>query len=80
MTSSEITGDAFTNMINFSGAADLKKATLTYLASKLPEKYLDDLRKTFIFIDSNGDGRIERSEFKTALQRVGADFSETEIN
>jgi calcium-dependent protein kinase len=79
LSSLEIAGDAFTNMKNFMDAVNLKKATLTYLASKLPERYLEDLRRTFIFIDSNGDGRIESSEFKKSLMRVGADFSDEEI-
>jgi len=67
-------------MRNFIDAVNLKKATLTYLASKLPERYLEDLRKTFIFIDTNGDGRIEAKEFRRALIRVGADFSDEEVS
>lgn len=54
----EIAGDAISNMKNFIGAAKFKKATLTYLASKLPENCIDDLRSAFIQIDVNGDGRI----------------------
>jgi Ca2+-binding EF-hand superfamily protein len=34
-----------------------------YLASRLPEKYFEDLRRTFIMIDANGDGKIEEKEF-----------------
>ena len=44
-------------------ASNLKKTTLMYLASRLPEKYFEDLRRTFILIDTNGDGKIEESEF-----------------
>lgn len=61
---SEIVGDAISNMKQFMGAANFKRATLTYLASKLPEKNLEDLRKIFIQMDLNGDGRIEMDEFK----------------
>lgn len=32
-------------------AVSFKKATLMYLAAKLPEKYMDELRKAFIQID-----------------------------
>lgn len=60
-------------------AVSFKKATLLYLASKLPEKYLDDLRKTFINIDSNGDGRLEKGEFKAALTKIGVKYSDKEI-
>jgi Ca2+-binding EF-hand superfamily protein len=31
---------------------------LTFMASKLPENIIEDLRKAFIMIDVNGDGRI----------------------
>ena len=44
----EIAGDAISNMKNFIGAARFKKAALTYLASKLPENCIDDLRSAFI--------------------------------
>ena len=57
-------------------AVSLKKATLVFLASKLPEKYMEELRKAFIQIDDNGDGRIEMSEFKAALERTGHSYSE----
>lgn len=32
-------------------ASTFKKTTLTYLASKIPEKNIDELRRTFIQID-----------------------------
>jgi Ca2+-binding EF-hand superfamily protein len=50
-------------MKNFLEATNLKRATLIYLASKLPEKHLEDLRLAFIQIDRNGDGKIEAKEF-----------------
>lgn len=55
------------NMKNFMDAVNFKKATLTYLAAKLPEKNIEDLREMFIKIDDNGDGRITSEEFKSAL-------------
>jgi calcium-dependent protein kinase len=67
-------------MKNFMDAVAMKKTTLTYLAQKLPEKYVEDLRRIFISIDSNGDGKIEHKEFSQALMRVGADFTCEEIN
>jgi Ca2+-binding EF-hand superfamily protein len=60
-------------------AHSLKKTTLLYLAQKLPERYLADLRGAFISIDTNGDGRIEEKEFCQALVRVGADFTTEEV-
>lgn len=67
-------------MKQFMEAVSFKKATLIYLASKLPEKYLDELRKAFILIDTNGDGRIERKEFKIALDRSGHSYTEVEVS
>jgi Ca2+-binding EF-hand superfamily protein len=75
----ELAIDAFENMKHFMEAVSFKKATLIFLASKLPEKYLEELRSAFIQIDSNGDGRIERKEFKSALDKTGHQYSEVEI-
>ena len=54
-------------MRNFVEAVNFKRATLTYMASKLPEKHLQDLRQIFISIDDNGDGKIDSTEFERAL-------------
>lgn len=40
---------------------------------------MDDLRKAFIQMDLNGDGKIEPKEFKVALGNIGANYSEEEI-
>ena len=50
-------------MKNFMEAVNFKKATLIILAAKLPEGCIEELRKLFILIDSNGDGRITSDEF-----------------
>ena len=54
-------------MQKFMEAANFKKATLIFLAAKLPEKDIDELRKLFISVDFNGDGRITTDEFVRAL-------------
>lgn len=48
---SNIASDAFDNMKSFMEAANLKKATLIYLAAKLPEENIEDLRSLFIKVD-----------------------------
>jgi Ca2+-binding EF-hand superfamily protein len=63
-----IASEAFENMQKFIESANFKKATLIYLAAKLPERDLDELRKLFIQTDSNGDGKITLDEFATSLQ------------
>lgn len=74
-----IASEAFDNMRKFIEAANFKKATLVYLASKLPEKNLDELRRLFIQIDTNGDGRITLDEFIKALEGYGLKYSEAEM-
>lgn len=44
----EIASEAFENMRQFIDAVNFKKAALIYLASKLPEKNIEELRKLFI--------------------------------
>ena len=58
----------------------MKKAALTFLASKLPEKCIEDLRNTFISIDVNGDGRIQFPELKKALSTVGVEMTKEEAD
>lgn len=76
---SNIANEAFINMRKFIISANLKKATLIYLASKLPEGDLDELRRLFIAVDNNGDGKITIDEFGEALQKYGLNFSNEEV-
>lgn len=66
-------------MRKFTISANLKKATLIYLASKLPEGDLDELRKLFISVDVNGDGKITIDEFGEALSKYGIKHSSEEV-
>lgn len=59
----EIASEAFDNIKDFMEASNMKKTILIYLAAKLPEKSLEDLRRLFIKVDSNGDGKITIDEF-----------------
>jgi len=65
-------------MRKFYDAANFKKATLIYLAAKLPEKDLDELRKLFIALDYNGDGKITLDEFSKALVNYGIGYQPEE--
>lgn len=74
-----ISQELFTNMKMFVQASKFKKATLTYLASKLPEKYFDDLRQIFIAADLNGNGKIEASEFRKVFDNIGVSYTQQDI-
>jgi len=74
-----VSEDVYANMKNFIEAVKLKKTILTYLASKLPEKPLEDLRASFISIDKNGDGRIQEKEFKGVLESQGVKATPEEL-
>lgn len=76
---SNIANEAFVNMRKFIVSANLKKATLIYLASKLPERDLDELRKLFIAVDLNGDGKITIDEFGGALNKYGIKHTNEEV-
>ncbi len=56
-------------------AVNFKKATLIYLAAKLPESYVFDLRQLFIQMDVNGDGRITTDEFQNAIQKYKINYT-----
>ena len=62
-------------MESFMEAVNFKKATLIYLAAKLPERCIEELRKMFILIDVNGDGRITSDEFQQAIKKYKIDYN-----
>lgn len=74
-----IASDAFDNMKNFMEAVDFKKATLIYLAAKLPEQCIIELRQLFIMIDINGDGRITSDEFQKAISEYKIDYTKQQM-
>lgn len=56
------------NLKAFKGAQRVKKAVLTYLATQLSEKEMEPLKKLFLSIDKNGDGRLSMEEIKEGLK------------
>ena len=77
--SAEIAEEAFENMRKFVQAMKFKKATLIFLASKIPEKNIEEMRKLFIHMDVDGDGKITHDEFQRALKTYGLNFTPEEI-
>lgn len=75
-----ICGDAYENIVQFMHAVKLKKTALTFLAQKLPEYYVEDLRQAFISIDDNGDGRISGDELRKAFNSLNIKYTDQDIS
>lgn len=56
------------NLKTFKGAQKVKKAVLTYLATQLSEKEIEPMKKLFLSIDANGDGRLSREEIQAGFK------------
>jgi Ca2+-binding EF-hand superfamily protein len=67
-------------MHSFMEAVNFKKATLIYMAAKLPEDFIEDLRALFIKIDANGDGRITSDEFQQAITKYSLDYTSEQMS
>ena len=52
---------------NYEGSNKLKKATLTYIASRLNENDIQKLKESFQAIDDNNDGMLSLDEMKKAI-------------
>ena len=52
---------------NYEGSNKLKKATLTYIASRLNENDIQKLKDSFQAIDDNNDGMLSLDEMKKAI-------------
>ncbi len=76
----QIADDVFENMKSFMDANKFKKTTLTYIAWKIPESSIEDLRNTFIKLDSNADGKITIDEFRTGINCLNIKATEEEIS
>lgn len=50
--------------------AKLRQSTLTYIASRIPESQIVDLRNAFTKFDKNGDGQLTQEELVEGIQSV----------
>lgn len=66
--------EIFEEISNFSNFSKFKRATLLYIASRLSEKELFNLKNLFISIDKDCDGSISRTEFESALTKLNKNF------
>lgn len=58
------------SIMDFMNAVNFKKTTLTFLASRIPEDQIENLRKAFIKIDKNGDGVLSKQELTEGVSSV----------
>ena len=58
------------NMEMYVTQAKLRQTTLTYIASRIPESQIQDLRAAFTKFDKNGDGQLTHEELKEGIQSV----------
>lgn len=54
----EIGSEVIANMRSYMDTVNLKRTTLTFIASRIPEDQIKILRDTFSKFDANGDGRL----------------------
>ena len=58
----------FSNMENYMNSVQLKRTTLSYMASRIPEDQIILLRQNFTKIDRNGDGQLTIEELVDGLK------------
>lgn len=64
----ELTPIVTQNLSKFKGAEKVKKSVLTYLATQLTEKEMEPIKKLFLSLDKNGDGKLSMEEIETGLK------------
>lgn len=52
--------------------AKLRQSTLTYIASRIPESQISELRAAFTKFDKNGDGQLTHEELLEGIQQIKA--------
>ena len=66
----EISQDVFTNMTSYMNSLYLKRTTLSFIASRIPEDQITALRLAFSKIDVNGDGQLTYEELKNGVSQI----------
>lgn len=56
------------NLKKFKGAEKVKKAILSYLATQLSEKEMEPIKKIFLALDKNGDGKLSMEEIEKGIK------------
>lgn len=68
-------------MQNYMDSVHLKRTTLSFIASRIPEDQIQYLRNAFSKMDVNGDGQLTIEELKNGLREIpDILLSEKDIN
>ncbi|CAG9329859.1 unnamed protein product [Blepharisma stoltei] len=77
-----INGNTLSNLRSWKANYKLQQAVLAYIASQLiTEEETEEIRKAFIAIDENGDGKLSAEELKQGFEKasIGKDINVEEI-
>lgn len=66
----QISMDVFTNMQSYMDSVQLKRTTLSFIASRIPEDQIQTLRTAFSKMDKNGDGSLTYDELRVGLREI----------
>ena len=76
----EIGVDVVKNMQNYMDTINFKRATLTLIASRIPEDQIKNLREAFSKFDKNGDGKLTLLELKEGISLIkGGNITEEDM-
>lgn len=66
----KISSEVFDNMMDYMESINMKKTSLHFLASRIPEDQITALREAFSYFDKNGDGKLTGKELKEGIAKV----------
>ena len=68
------------NIKSYMDTINLKRTTLTLIASRIPEDQIKVLRDAFGKFDKNGDGRLTLAELKEGVSKIkGGSITEEDM-
>ena len=57
-------------MQSYMDSVALKRTTLSFIASRIPEEHIENLRLAFSKMDKNGDGQLTIEELREGLVEI----------
>lgn len=76
-----INAEVFSNIETYMNSVQLKRTTLSFIASRIPEDQIEYLRNAFSKMDKNGDGQLTPEELRVGLTEIpDINLSETDIS